>query len=149
MSDFKMSECFALPLRAEIEKTYIDEYEQHIYDAHGDVLIGGVPEDVDANYVVEAINSHDKLLSDLAASKHKERDMRNAVKVSHGTNRKLKEKLSESQAEVERLRDALYKMINNAEWLKSADDVLIAPDFMWHELNVDLELSKKLLNKGW
>ena len=110
MSDLKMSDVFSLPLRAEIEKTYIDEYDQHIYDSHGDVLIGGVPEDVDGNYVVEAINSHDKLLSDLAESQHKERDMRNAVKVSHGSNQKLKAKLAESQAEVERLREMLGVM---------------------------------------
>jgi hypothetical protein len=52
------------------------------------------------------------------------------------------------RAENEALKDALYKMTNNAEWLKSTDDIHNAPEFMWHELNVDLEAAKKLLEGG-
>lgn len=57
----KMSKCFSMPIRGECELYYSDEYHYNIYDNFGDILIPCLPEDVNGEAVVEAINNHDKL----------------------------------------------------------------------------------------
>ncbi len=70
MSDYKMSECFSLPLKYELESTWAeDTFNATIYDAFGDALLEDLLEDVDGEALVHAVNSHDKLVSDLVEAK--------------------------------------------------------------------------------
>ena len=64
--EVKMSESISLPLRAEYERDFCGEYNYHIYDSAGDVLLPCIPEDVDHELMVIAINNHDRLTEENA-----------------------------------------------------------------------------------
>ena len=61
MSDIKMKDYFSMPIRGEYERDYCDEYHYNIYDNEGNLLLPCLPEGVNHEAIVEAVNSHDKL----------------------------------------------------------------------------------------
>ncbi len=65
----KMSEAFSLPLQATYEKDYSDEYNHHICDSTGDILLPCIPDDVDKEFIVEAVNNHDRMVEEIAELK--------------------------------------------------------------------------------
>ena len=65
----KMSEAFSLPLQATYEKDYSDEYNHHICDSTGDILLPCIPDDVDQEFIVEAVNNHDRMVEEIAELK--------------------------------------------------------------------------------
>ena len=69
MSEMKMSEVFSLPLQATYEKDYSDEYNHHICDSTGDILLPCIPDDVDQEFIVEAVNNHDRMVEEIAELK--------------------------------------------------------------------------------
>ena len=60
----KMSEAFSLPLQATYEKDYSDEYNHHICDSTGDILLPCIPDDVDQELIVESVNNHDRMVEE-------------------------------------------------------------------------------------
>ncbi|CAM0035518.1 hypothetical protein VPHD164_0029 [Vibrio phage D164] len=59
----KMSEAFSLPLQicAIHEEDYSEDCNRYICDSMGDVLIPSIPDDVDQESIVEAVNNHDSM----------------------------------------------------------------------------------------
>lgn len=103
----KMSECFSMPIYGRNERDYCGEYHYNIYDNYGDLLLPCLPEDVDHEALVFAVNNHDRLEqenAELMEAASSLLDLFNGVVFTHNTHRDRTNFLN--------ARDNLKKLLN-------------------------------------